>query len=296
MQAVGTKQIQRIGLFDSGVGGLSVLRQLQRLPYNGKREFFYVGDTARCPYGNRERAEIARFVEQIVRFLLMRDVDAVVMACNTSAALALEVARSVSKVPVFDLITPTAKHVAGLGAKVGVIATGATARSHAFARAIQSINPACEVFELGCPDLVPLVEAGNADLPATLEVLEHHISKLIEQRVEALVLGCTHFPFLRRQIESLLQGRMVVIDPAEVLFSESALNSPMNVSSEFAQRCEFFVTGCPENFAEIAKKCMGELSGTVTAITADHLNELAASEVAADILVSRQAVTSPVVP
>ena len=260
----------RFGLFDSGVGGLSVLRRLHHLAAacpSREFEFVYLGDTARCPYGNRQSSEIRDFVEQIIGFLAQEGVDHLVMACNTSSAVGLEHARQVSPVPVHDLITPTAKYVAANFRRVGVMATQSTINSHAFANKIMYHAKDAQVFELACPKLVPLVEAGDLTGEHAKAALMEYTSKLEEQEVEAIILGCTHFPFLSRALRDLLPANIVLIDPAEILVKQlisdlqlevsmDALQEPIaEIHCSHAVRC--FTTGSANTFVSTASVCLG---------------------------------------
>ncbi|CAN5570427.1 glutamate racemase [soil metagenome] len=293
------KDFNRIGLFDSGVGGLSVLREMAKLPaLNKGRKFSYVGDTARCPYGNREPAEIVRYVDEIVDFLVGKNVDAIVMACNTSAAHAFESAKRRSPVPVFDLISITAEYTAALNKKVGVMATASTVRSHVFSRLIKSHQPGLDVFELACPEFVPIVESGHIDQASTLNVVEQHVQTLLKQEVEVLILGCTHFPFLRAQLEKLLAGRVQIIDPAVILRQHltggsNAKHALTNVQDEF----NFYVTGNTDAFSRAATSCLGALPGPVQAISVEQISEQTLMEKLTDVVIAaRESMASPAVP
>lgn len=295
------KDFNRIGLFDSGVGGLSVLREIAKLPALSKgRKFSYVGDTARCPYGNRESAEIVRYVDEIVDFLVGKNVDAIVMACNTSAAHAFESAKRRSPVPVFDLISATAEHTAALNKKVGVMATASTVRSHIFSRLIKSHQPGLDVFELACPEFVPIIESGNINQASTLNVVEQHVQTLLKQEVEVLILGCTHFPFLRGHIERLLDGKVQIVDPAIILrehltvgLNGGAANAQGTAHDEF----NFYVTGSTETFARAATSCLGNLPGPVQAISVEQISEQSLMEKITDVVIAAaESMASPAVP
>lgn len=293
------KDFNRIGLFDSGVGGLSVLREMAKLPaLNKGRKFSYVGDTARCPYGNRESAEIVRYVDEIVDFLVGKNVDAIVMACNTSAAHAFESAKRRSPVPVFDLISTTAEYTAALNKKVGVMATASTVRSHVFSRLIKSHQPGLDVFELACPEFVPIVESGHIDQASTLNVVEQHVQTLLKQEVEVLILGCTHFPFLRAQLEQLLAGKVQIIDPAVILrqhltAAANGNHAQSNVQDEF----NFYVTGNADAFSRAATSCLGALPGPVQAISVEQISEQTLMEKLTDVVIAAaESMTSPAVP
>ncbi len=293
------KDFNRIGLFDSGVGGLSVLREMAKLPaLNKGRKFSYVGDTARCPYGNRESAEIVRYVDEIVDFLVGKNVDAIVMACNTSAAHAFESAKRRSPVPVFDLISTTAEYTAALNKKVGVMATASTVRSHVFSRLIKSHQPGLDVFELACPEFVPIVESGHIDQASTLNVVEQHVQTLLKQEVEVLILGCTHFPFLRAQLEQLLAGKVQIIDPAVILrqhltAATNGNHAQTNVQDEF----NFYVTGNADAFSRAATSCLGALPGPVQAISVEQISEQTLMEKLTDVVIAAaESMASPAVP
>ncbi len=293
------KDFNRIGLFDSGVGGLSVLREMAKLPaLNKGRKFSYVGDTARCPYGNRESAEIVRYVDEIVDFLVGKNVDAIVMACNTSAAHAFESAKRRSPVPVFDLISTTAEYTAALNKKVGVMATASTVRSHVFSRLIKSHQPGLDVFELACPEFVQIVESGHIDQASTLNVVEQHVQTLLKQEVEVLILGCTHFPFLRAQLEQLLAGKVQIIDPAVILrqhltAAANGNHAQSNVQDEF----NFYVTGNADAFSRAATSCLGALPGPVQAISVEQISEQTLMEKLTDVVIAAaESMTSPAVP
>lgn len=256
----------RIGLFDSGVGGLSVLKQLASGGDGADRSFVYLGDTARCPYGNRDAGEIELFVEQIVSWLCQNNIEALVMACNTSAALAYETAERVSSVPVYDLIRSTAHYAASLKKRIGIMATASTAKSRAFSRAIHAVESCAEVIEYGCPDLVPLVESGLSDSELAAQLLSTYVSQLMQDGVEALILGCTHFPFFKKRLIDLIGESIVLIDPAELLTTAPQLNG-----NSLIQSCDFFVTGDIQGFCESASLCLGYMPESVQHISVADL-------------------------
>lgn len=301
------KKRARIGLFDSGLGGLSVLDRMARsLPDDSPTEFIYVGDNARCPYGDRPSREIAQFVEQIVNFLLRNEVTSIVMACNTSAALALDTVRQASGVPVVDLITPAAAFAAKHYAKVGVMATTSTIKSRAFSRGIAAINKKVDVIELACPDLVPIIENGKVGSKESAEALARYAAILREQSVEAVILGCTHFPFLRGQLKELIGNDISIIDPADVLMS--VLNVDKNGSEPAAhtdlasiayaidKRSIINTTGNTTKFRDIAKICLGYSFSTINGITVEELTATSSAPIVVDRKVSANTVTPNMVP
>jgi glutamate racemase len=263
---------KKIGLFDSGVGGLSVLRRLADQPKSGpdrlqsptkSRHFLYLGDTARCPYGDRTPAEITMFVTGIINWLTASGADSIVMACNTSASLTLDLARRLTNVPIIDLISPTAQYVSNLGQKTGVMATSVTVRSKAFSKAIHASEPNLEVLEIACPDLVPLIESGKALDPSTESVVQNYVEKLVKEKVEVLVLGCTHFPFLLPILEKLIDGRMRILDPAQILADLVFGGEPANGGGDTLQIC---VTGDLLDFARTSEICLGYDLGTIYSV------------------------------
>ncbi len=276
------KSCKKIGLFDSGIGGLSVLRKLTNLSYGsadrrppGKpsnRGFVYLGDTARCPYGARPPAEINSFVTEIIDWLVRQDVDGILIACNTSTALALELARRVSPVPVFDIIQPTAQYVASLDKKIAVLSTTSTSTSRAYSIAIAAINPNIDVIEIGCPDLVPLVETGRIFDRSTKNALEPYVEASIGEGATALVLGCTHFPFLIQPLQELVGDRITIIDPAEVLADLLGTSSNSSISDpNLTDECSIFVTGDYRQFEQAAALCLGHPLCTTGMVTVAEL-------------------------
>lgn len=286
---------KRIGLFDSGLGGLSVLKQLLMLPEtNGKpdeadflnlndnnnpssqrnqnhikKEYVYFADTARCPYGGRSQSEIQEFVKQIVDWLFKNDVDLVIMACNTSAALVEPSMRTGFPLPMIDLLHSTGDIVRKNKFKrVGVMSTLATAKTKAFSQAIIRKEPNAQVFELACPDLVPLVEGNKAKSREAVESLYPYAKELIAHNVDAIIYGCTHFPFLhesmRRCLTELNSTAVEMIDPAVCLTEEllgtdivsrmstNSIDSIQSYQPDFSDldaRCRFITTGNIEPFA-----------------------------------------------
>ncbi|MHB8619373.1 MAG: glutamate racemase, partial [Chloroflexota bacterium] len=193
-----------IGGFDSGGGGLTVLREIHRqLPAEST---VYLGDTARLPYGSRSLDEVRSFAFEVMRFFLHRDVKMVVLACNTATAAALNDVRKAYSLPVVGVIRPGAEAgtLASRNRRIGVIATEATVRSRSYFDNIKDLNPAAEVWEQACPLLVDLVEAGRAHEPETRVVVGGYLRALQGHGVDTLILGCTHYPLLRDQIEAVM--------------------------------------------------------------------------------------------
>lgn len=264
------ERIKRVGLFDSGVGGLSILRFLEKqaAALGVPVKFVYFADTARCPYGNRSSEEIRRFVEEIVSFLDSSCVDRIVMACNTSAAVAAHRAREISSVPVHDLIFPTAKFVANKYKRVGVVATSTTCQKRAFSIAITQVNPDCRVIEIPAPDLVPLVESGKLEGPEVEATIKKYVEQLETFNADSLIFGCTHFPFLEAAFKKLIPN-ISFVDPAvhlsmELLGSISSSAETKAPSNLNFKKNVYFTTGSADAFSTAAEHCLALTAGTLS--------------------------------
>lgn len=203
-----------IGVFDSGVGGLTVAREIMRhLP---NENIVYFGDTARVPYGSKSKDNIIRFSRQIIRFLETKEVKAIVIACNTASALALEVVREEVEIPIIGVVEPGAR--AALEAtktkKIGVIGTEATIRSAMYEKIIQGIDPEVTVMGKACPLFVPLVEEGFAKHTVTEEIIDFYLASFLKTDIDTLILGCTHYPLLRSKIRAYVGDRITLVNPA----------------------------------------------------------------------------------
>jgi glutamate racemase len=255
--SVGDLQRARIGVFDSGVGGLTVLREIYRQLPN--ESILYFGDTARLPYGTRTQAEIIQFSREILAWMVQQGVKMVIMACNTSSALALEAVRSEFNIPILGIILPGARAAVQQGKRIGVIATPATASSNAYRHAIQEINAAVEVWQMACPEFVPLIEHNRIQDPYTREVAQEYLTPLLEQKIDTLVHGCTHYPYLNPVLKSLLPPSVKIIDPAvhlvKAAIQELELLGLRN--TRVAQPTQFCVSSQPGRFAQIAVQWLG---------------------------------------
>jgi glutamate racemase len=257
-----------IGFFDSGVGGLTVLREvMRRLP---NESTIYLGDNARAPYGPRSDDEVRRFSTECLDELAARDVKAIVVACNTSSAIALPHLRLRYDVPLLGVVRPgaTAAALATRNQRVGVIATQATVRSRAYFQAIKEEDPFVEVFEQATPELVPLVEAGQLDGPLVEDVVRAQIAPVLDpaRGIDTLLLGCTHYPLLAPVIRRLIGGDVAVIDSASATASALAglleihsLAAPDDVPPTHLQ----LTTGDVETFSLIASRLFGTALGRV---------------------------------
>lgn len=204
-----------IGVMDSGIGGLTVVSELKkRLP---RERIFYFGDTARCPYGDRDRNEVEAFSVEVCDFLYDQGVKMLVVACNTATSAALPLLQSRYDVPVIGVIEPGARAAARIrGARhVGVIGTSLTVSSAAYPRAVQTFSPELKVSSLACPKFVPLVESGKWEGPEADQTVAESLAPICNLGVDTLILGCTHYPHLQRQISQFMGPQVRLISSAE---------------------------------------------------------------------------------
>jgi glutamate racemase len=255
-----------IGVFDSGVGGLTVLKELRKqLPGEST---VYLGDEARMPYGEREQSEVVEFTRQAMRWFEQRQVKLVVLACNTATAAALETVRDESRLPVIGVIRPGA--AAALTATqrraIGVLATTLTVRSGAYVRAVRDLDPLADVIQKACPKLVPLVEAGKADTPEAEAAVREYVAPLVSEGavvspgVDTLLLGCTHYPLLRGAIAKVAGPGVRVVDSATTtsLAVREVLDSHGLRSRAGAGEHRVFATGPSKRFQAVARAIFRE--------------------------------------
>jgi len=250
-----------IGVFDSGVGGLTLVRALKRkLP---DESVLFLGDTARLPYGTKSSDTISRYTQRNIDFLESQGVRAVVIACNTASALALP--RISHKLPLWGVVEPGAARAAAVAKEsVGILATESTVLSGSYERAILRRRPDLEVVSQACPLFVPLVEEGWLDDSVTLDIAERYVAPLIEQNVDTVVLGCTHYPLLEPVLRELFLEEVEFVDSAEVTATEVAKSLPAGESAttETAETLEtpstdrFIVTDASERFERLAHRIL----------------------------------------
>lgn len=280
---------QPIGIFDSGVGGLTVYRALhERLP---NERFVYLGDTARVPYGTKSLATVERYAIENSLFLAARGIKILVVACNTASALALPKIRAQIGIDVVGVIGPGARKavaITGDNAKIGVIATEATVQSGAYSEAIRRANERAEIIETACPLFVSLAEENWTNEPETLSIARKYLRKIVEKKVDALVLGCTHYPILRGVIQEIVGSNVMLVDSGaataeevETLLNEKNLKND-RASERKTERhlCDdldhFFVTDAADRFARVAERFLGAKPAKLEAIEvfgADELKE-----------------------
>ena len=271
-----------IGIFDSGVGGLTVYRALhEHLP---NERFVYLGDTARVPYGTKSLATVERYAVENARFLASHGIKLLVVACNTASALALPAIRSALQIDVVGVIGPGARAAAALKhagrartQAIGVIATESTVQSGAYTAAIKKADPNAEVIERACPLFVPLAEEGWADKEVTQNIAASYLADL-RSKVDTLVLGCTHYPILRDVIQQTVGDDVTLIDSGEATASEvksllkdkglARLTPPTGALER--QLCDdldhFYVTDAAERFARVAERFLAAKPSRLEAV------------------------------
>jgi len=261
-----SKQEKPIGVFDSGIGGLTVVRALiRRFP---NENLVYFGDTARVPYGPKSPQVVKEYAAQDTEFLVSHAVKMIVIACNTVSAVALEVVQKHSRVPVIGVIVPGAKKAveASVGKRVGVIGTLGTIASNAYTNAIRQCDASVTVFPQACPLFVPLAEEGWLTHPATELIAREYLFPLKLNKIDTLVLGCTHYPILEQVIGAQFENRVTLIDSGEATAAEvDALldANDLRNPSKHKGNVQFFVSDIPHKFTEIGERFLGQKLGRV---------------------------------
>ena len=276
---ISEKQNLPIGIFDSGVGGLTVYRALHnRLP---NEHFVYLGDTARVPYGTKSLATVERYAIENSQFLASRGIKILVVACNTASALALPKIREKIGIDVVGVIGPGARKAVEITKqnekpRIAVIATEATVNSDAYAASIRQASGAAEIIQTACPLFVPLAEENWTHEAETFSIAKKYLQKTIEFQPDALVLGCTHYPILREVIQQTVGANVTLIDSGEAcaeevekLLMEKGLASPTKITGE-RKLCDdldhFYVTDAAERFARVAERFLGSKPAKLEAV------------------------------
>jgi glutamate racemase len=270
---VGDATSSPVGVFDSGIGGLTVVAEIMRhLP---NEEIVYFGDTARLPYGPKSNETVTQFSLQDAEFLLAHGVKSIVVACNTASSIAVDVLRSRFDVPVIGVIAPGALAAVSttLTGRVGVIGTEGTIASGAYRRAINRLDRDIEVIETSCPLFVPLAEEGWTDREVTLVIAHEYLTPLRDAGVDVVVLGCTHYPILKGTIAKVFGPSVSLIDSAEETAKEVAerlggLNLLRKEGAPPSHR--FFVSDVPHRFREQAERFLGSPLPSVEVVTVDE--------------------------
>ncbi len=259
-----------IGVFDSGIGGLTVVRELIRQLPN--ESIIYFGDTARVPYGPKGPETVLRYSREITSFLKGQGVKAIVIACNTATAHALSALRAENDLPIVGVIEPGARAAAKTTrtGKVGVIGTQGTINSKAYERAIEAVAPDSVITALPCPLFVPLAEEGWLDTPATSLIAEEYLAPMAQKHVDTLVLGCTHYPLLKKVIGNAVGRDVRLIDSAEETAAETAATlRAAGLAHETTNdaKYRFIASDAPEQFLRVGQRFLGSPIDRVETVT-----------------------------
>lgn len=255
-----------IGIFDSGIGGLTVVKQLMKLLPS--EQLIYFGDTARIPYGTKSKKLIEQYAIEDARFLLRYDIKALVVACNTASSLAMDVLLDYLDIPVIGVVMPGAEAAIKLtrNKKIGVIGTIATINSNSYTIQIHKRLKEAKVYAQPCPLLVPLVEEGWLNDEVTIMTLKKYLPEMISEQVDTLILGCTHYPLLDKTIQKIMGNHVKLIDSGKetakavkrVLIETNLLNQSDKIGPD-----KFFISDIPMKFEEIGSRFLGKELGNV---------------------------------
>lgn len=258
-----------IGVFDSGVGGLTVVRSLiEQLPFEN---IIYFGDTARVPYGVKSVETINRYAMQITEFLLDQKVKLLIVACNTMSAVAYQNIKNLSPVMVLDVVDAGARSaVAATHNKcVGVIGTPTTINSNAYQKAIKSFDPDIRVFSQSCPLFVPLVEEGWLDHQVTRLTAQEYLNDIIAQNIDTLVLGCTHYPLLKPLLQEIMGNKITLVDSAQAITEKAGellKNNNLLNGQQKSPEYRFYVTDLPIRFTSIGERILGRSLSNINVV------------------------------
>lgn len=248
-----------IGIFDSGLGGLTVMAAIKK--YLPKENIIYFGDTARVPYGSKSKEAVTNFSREIVDFLISKNVKMIIVACNTASAFALQDLKKKVKIPIIGVIEPGVRAALKKSdGRIGVIGTEGTINSSSYTKAINKFGKKIKVYTKACPLFVPLVEEGWVNHSITSQVIKEYLQSLKKKGVDTIVLGCTHYPILKNAIKKIMGSRVHVIDSATAVAAETAqILNKNNISNKKQNRGKqmFFVSDMPNKFKILAKRFLG---------------------------------------
>lgn len=249
-----------IGVFDSGVGGLTVVKELiKQLP---SEDIIYFGDTARVPYGIKSKETVIRFSIENILFLLKQNVKLICVACNTVSSVALPVIKNHFKIPIMGVLGPGVKEAvyASRNKRIGVIGTRGTIKSQAYEREIKQLDPEASVISVACPLFVPFAEEGFTDGRVVLEVARGYLKPLKEAKVDTVILGCTHYPLLKHVIKEVMGSKITLIDSAKQVAIEvkNILSSEGSLNKRHLGKYKLYVSDNAEWFSGLAKRFLGQ--------------------------------------
>ena len=257
-----TKHITKshIGIFDSGLGGLTVLTSLEQILPN--ESFIYFGDTAHVPYGSKSSDTVIRYSRDIVKFFLMHNTKAVVIACNTASAVACKQLRNSYNIPLFDVVAPSVVHSNNISKtrKIGVIGTYSTIHSRAYTKSFSDLKSDCSVVEIACPLFVPLIEEGWSHTPVAMDIARSYLEPFKGTGIDTLILGCTHYPIMAKTIQGAVESHVQLVYSGETVGNKlSAHLEKNNCKNDSGSPGEtrFYVTDYPQKFDELGSLFLG---------------------------------------
>jgi glutamate racemase len=261
-----------IGIFDSGVGGLTVVKEIFK--YLPKSQIIYFGDTARLPYGTKGEVFVKKYSKKITKWLLNRRAKIIIIACNTSSAWAADTLKNeFKKIPVFEMINPAITEALRVtkNKRIGIIGTPGTIKSLAYQKKLLKADKKLKIFSQACPLFVPLVEEGLLNDKITIEAIKRYIEPLKKKRIDTLILGCTHYPLLKSAIEKTIDSGIKVINPAESLAKEvKEYLGAIKINLKKGTNHQFFFSDTPYNLDKISHHCF---SKRIKPIVNDPFNE-----------------------
>jgi len=250
---------QPVGFLDSGLGGLSVVKEVKKLLSRENIEYF--ADNQRQPYGEKNQSELIKFTLQIISFLLKKKIKICVIACNTATAASLKKAREYFSIPIIGVIQPAVQDAIKktLNKKIGIIATEFTTKKQAYQKEIKRVAPEIKIFSNFCPKFVSMVEAGKFTAPETYEVAQGYLKPLKDTQIDTLILGCTHYSFLKKVISDIMGPGVILIDPAvSTSLTLKKVLIQKGISKEEGKSKEnYYTTGLPEKVEKTAKIILG---------------------------------------
>ena len=260
-----------IGVFDSGLGGLTVLKSLEKILPN--ESFIYFGDTAHVPYGSKSTEMVALYSQHIMDFFLKHEIKAVVIACNTASAVAFQHLKRIYDIPLFDVVTPSVEFSMKVTKtkKIGVVGTFSTIKSGAYKRIFRELGDnSYSVQEIPCPLFVPLIEEGWADSSIARQIAEIYLYDLINSEIDTLILGCTHYPIMANTIKTLLSSQIQLVYSGETVghkLSKYLIKNNCKSSIDIPQSVQYYVTDSPQKFDELGSRFLGRKLNNVMHIS-----------------------------
>ena len=249
-----------IGIFDSGLGGLTVLQKLKAVLPN--ENYIYFGDTAHLPYGSKSNQSIIEYSKKIVYFLLSKNVKAIIIACNSASSVAVQIIKTISNIPIFEVITPSVIEAVNTTKTnyVGIIGTKTTINSNVYSEKIRDINPEINTLEIECPLLVPIIEEGLENTNIAYEIAKLYLCPMVESKIDTLILGCTHYPIIINMLKKVISNKIHFISSGgpvtQSLFMHLEKNKNNNTNNH--STTYFYVSDYPDKFLKLGSKFLND--------------------------------------